>query len=48
MRKLGEFVTTIYGISGFIESVVRKKKKTYYKIRDAEGLLHLVRSTSLI
>lgn len=47
-RKVGDFVTSMYGVSGFIEAVIHKKHKVYYKIRDTEGKLHTYRSTSLI
>lgn len=47
-KNVGEFVTTIYGVSGYIEVVLRKKDKVYYTIRDTEGKLHTYRSTSLI
>lgn len=46
--KIGEFVTTMYGVCGFVEEVIYKKHKVYYKIRDEKGELHTYRSTSLI
>lgn len=47
-REVGEFIFTMYGVAGFIEEVVHKKHKVYYKIRDEKGKLHTYRSTSLI
>ena len=48
MKNVGDFVMTYYCVCGFVEAVIRKKNKVYYKVRDEKGKLHTFRSTSLM